>query len=76
MLKVQKNDVAFKELSEYSKSVSMSLKDVLRSDDHLDKISSIFYKHMPKMIRWSMNETKFKEFYKNHREQFAANIAV
>lgn len=76
MIKVQKNDAAFKELVEYSKSVSLPLRDTLLSDSHLDKVSAIFYKHMPKMVRWSMNESKFKDFYKNHREDFAARLTL
>lgn len=76
MFEVKKNDKAFKELVAYAKSVSLPLKSVLLSDAHLDKVSAIFYSHMPKMVRWSMNETKFKDFYKNHREEFAARIAV
>lgn len=50
------------------------LKEVLLSDDYLEQVSKIFYKHMPKMVRWTMKEEKFKEFYKNHREQLIAHM--
>ena len=76
MFKVEKNDKAFKELTEYSKSISLSLRETLLSDTHLDKVSAIFYKNMPKMVRMAMKEEKFKEFYKNNREKFAGSIIV
>lgn len=75
MFQVKKNDKTFKELDLYAKSLSLPLKKVLLSDDHLDKVSAIFYKNMPQMVRWSMKEEKFKEFYKANREKFTANIA-
>lgn len=73
-MKLNKNDKAFKELDAYAKTVRQTLKQVLLSDDHLTQVSSIFYKHMPKMIKWSMKEEKFKNFYKNHRESLVATI--
>lgn len=76
MIKVQKNDKAFKELKEYADKIKMPFKDVLLSDAHLDQVSSIFYKHMPKMVRWSMKEDKFKEFYRTHREQMVNQIML
>ena len=74
MISVKKNDPAFKELATFADSVNKPLRDVLLSDDYLNEVSKIFYKHMPKMVRWSMKEEKFKEFYKTHREQLTAQM--
>lgn len=76
MFKVQKNDKAFKELAAYADSVKQPLKEVLLSDVHFDKVSEIFYANMPKMVRWSMKLDKFKEFYRNHREQMVGSMAL
>lgn len=76
MFKVQKNDKAFKELKSYADSVHQPLKDVLLSDEHFDKVSDIFYANMPKMVRWSMKIDKFKDFYRNHREQMVSSMAL
>ena len=72
---LKQNDPAFKELAEYADSVKKPLKEVLMSDEHLDQVSTIFFKHMPKMVKWTMKGDKFKTFYKNHREQLTANIS-
>lgn len=75
MFEVNKNDKAFKELENYSKKVGKPLKEVLLSDEHIDTVSSIFYKHMPKMVRFVMKEPKFKEYYRTHREQLVGSVA-
>lgn len=74
MFNVKKNDPAFKELMVFADSKGKPLKDVLLADEYVDDVSKIFYKHMPKMVRWSMKESKFAEFYKKHREELVANI--
>lgn len=74
MFTVKKNDPAFKELATFADTKNKPLKEVLLSDEYLDDVSQIFYKHMPKMVRWSMKEAKFKEFYRTHREQLVAHI--
>jgi hypothetical protein len=74
MFAVKKNDKAFQELAEYAKSQDKPLKEVLLSDDHLETVSKIFYKNMPKLVRFTMKEPKFQEFYKNHREQMVSQI--
>lgn len=76
MLKVQKNDKAFKELKAYADSVPAPLKEVLLSDEHFDKVSEIFYQHMPKMVRFAMKINKFKEFYRDHRVQMVESMAL
>lgn len=74
MFTVKKNDPAFKELTTFADTKNKPLKEVLLADEYLDDVSQIFYKHMPKMVRWSMKEEKFKEFYRTHREQLVAHI--
>jgi hypothetical protein len=76
MFKLEKNDKSFKELAAYAEQVKLPLKEMLLSDTHLDRVASIFYKHMPKMVKWSMKEEKFKEFYKQHRESLVAHIKI
>ena len=76
MLKVQKNDKAFQELNACAKSKSLPLKELLKSDEHLNEVTEIFYKHMPKLVRFSMRIEKFKEFYKTNREAFIAKILL
>lgn len=76
MLKVQKNDKAFKELDAYAKQQNLPLKEVLLSDTHLDEVTKIFYAHMPKMVRMAMKYDKFKGFYQDHRESFVAQMAL
>lgn len=72
---VQKNDKALKELQAYSTKVGLPLRDVLLSDEHLVEVSGIFYKHMPKMVRFVMKQASFQEYYKNHREKFVSMVA-
>ena len=74
MFKVKTNDKAFKQLDEYAKSKKIALKEVLLSDEHLKSVCDIFYEHMPKPVKWTMNKEKFTEFYKNHRETFVAQM--
>ncbi len=76
MLPVKKNDQAFKELDDYAKSKNKTLKEALSSDEHLDDVSNIFYKHMPLTVRMVMNKEKFKNMYKSKREIFVNMIAV
>ena len=70
MLKFQKNNNAIKELEDYAKKAGKPLKEILRSDEHLDSVSEIFYKSMPRMVKMVMKEPVFKEYYRNNREVF------
>lgn len=76
MYKVNKNDKTFKELEAYAKKNNKAMKDVLLSDEHLEKVCDIFYEHMPKLVRWSMNKEKFVAFYKDNRETFIKFLPV
>jgi hypothetical protein len=76
MLKVQKNDKAFKELDAYATEQNLPLKELLLSDIHLDAVTKIFYAHMPKTVRMVMKYDKFKVFYQTHRENFVAQMTL
>lgn len=76
MYKVNKNDKAYKELQAYANSKNKKLKDVLLSDDHIEKVTDIFYEHMPKVVKWSMKKEKFVDFYKNNRETFVSQMKL
>ncbi len=73
-MKFEKNDKAAKELKELAANKKMDFKEMLLSDAHLDEVSKIFYKHMPKVVKWSMKEEKFKDFYKNNRVLFVNKL--
>lgn len=76
MFKVDKNEKSFKELADYANEVKLPLKTVLLSDEHLDKVSAIFYKSLPKVVKMAMKEPKFKLFYQEHREQLISQIDI
>lgn len=70
MFKVGKKDPASKELQDYSDKVKVPLREILLSDQHIDVVSPIIYKHLPKVWKWKFkDEMKFKEFYRSHRQQ-------
>ena len=75
-MKVQTNDKAFKELKAYADKAGKPLQEVLLSDEHLDRVSEIFYKNMPKVVQFTMKLPRFKEYYKNHREQLVAHMQM
>lgn len=74
MYTIKKNDPAFQELKNLAKQKNLKLKELLLSDEHLQSVCSIFYKNSPKMVRWSMKEDKFIEFYKKHREKLVEQV--
>lgn len=74
MININKNDKAFKELADFANKVKLPLKEVLLSDEHLNEVSQIFYKHMPTMVKWTVKQDKFVTFYKDHREALVEKI--
>ena len=68
-MKYQKNQAQKDALIALAKEVNLPVREMLLSDDHLDKSSEIFYQGMPKLVRRTMNVTKFKAFYKNNRKK-------
>ena len=73
-MKIEKNEESFKELNALAKEKGQPLKAFLLDDNNLDLVSATFYKHMPKMVRWSMNAEKFKAFYLKNRQNFVAHL--
>jgi hypothetical protein len=67
----KKNNVQAEKLTALSKEVNMPVRDVMLSDEHLDKVCPIFYEGLPKMARMTMNRDKFKTFYLNQRVKLA-----
>ncbi len=73
-MKYQKNQVQKDALLLLAKQVMLPVRDMLLSDEHLDKSSEIFYQGMPKLVRMTMNLTKFKAFYKSNREKIVNDM--
>lgn len=76
MFQVKKNDKTMKELIDYAATTGLSLREVLLSESHLQQVSSIFYAHMPKLVRMTMNKEKFTNFYNQHKETFVNSLSV
>ena len=73
-MKYQKNQLQKDALVLQAKEVNQPVRDMLLSDEHLDKSSEIFYQGMPKLVRMTMNLTKFKTFYQNNREKIVNDM--
>jgi hypothetical protein len=73
-MKYQKNQLQKDALILLAKEVNLPVRDMLLSDEHLDKSSEIFYQGMPKLVRMTMNLTKFKAFYQKNREKIVNDM--
>jgi hypothetical protein len=69
MASYQKNKAQMDALMALAKEVNMPVRDMLMSEEHFEKSSEIFYQGMPKLVRMTMNLTKFRGFYQNNREK-------
>jgi hypothetical protein len=67
----QKNNLQATKLNELSKQLNMPVRDIMLSDEHLDKVCPIFYEGLPKLARMSMNRDKFRSFFINQRSKLA-----
>ncbi len=67
----QKNNTQAAKLTALSKQVNLPVRDMMLSDEHLDKVCPIFYEGLPKLARMTMNREKFKTFYLNQRVKLA-----
>jgi hypothetical protein len=67
----QKNGAQAAKLSALSKEVNMPVREVMLSDEHVDKVCPIFYEGLPKLARMAMNRDKFKAFFLNQRASLA-----
>lgn len=73
-MKYQKNKAQKDALIALAKQVNLPVRDMLLSDEHIEASSEIFYQGMPKLVRMTMNITKFKTFYKNNREKIVNDM--
>jgi hypothetical protein len=67
----QKNNEQAKKLKALSEELGMPVRDIMLSDEHLEKVCPIFYDGLPKLARMTMNREKFKAFYLNQRLKLA-----
>jgi hypothetical protein len=67
----KKNNAQAQKLSALSKELNLPVRQIMLSDEHLDKVCPIFYEGLPKLARMSMSREKFKAFYLNQRENLA-----
>jgi hypothetical protein len=67
----QKNGTQAAKLSALSKEINLPVRDIMLSDEHLDKVCPIFYEGLPKLARMAMTRDKFKAFFINQRLTFA-----
>jgi hypothetical protein len=67
----QKNNAQAEKLSALSKAINLPVRDIMLSDEHLDKVCPIFYEGLPKLARMTMSRDKFKTFYLNQRVKLA-----
>lgn len=76
MYKVKKNDEALLQLKLLAEKANLDIKSLILSEEHIDDVCSIFYSHLPKLVKMAMNKDKFKIFYSSHKEQFANSISI
>ncbi len=67
----QKNNNQASKLTALSKELNLPVRELMLSDEHLDKVHPIFYEGLPKLARMSMSKDKFKTFFINQREKLA-----
>jgi hypothetical protein len=70
----QKNKAQADALQTLAKSVNLSVRDMLLSDEHFDAASDIFYKGMPWAVRMTMNLEKFRTFFRANREKIVNDM--
>jgi hypothetical protein len=71
LMAYQKNNTQAAQLSALSKELNMPVRDMMLSDEHLDRVCPIFYDGLPKLARMSMSRDKFKVFFTNQRLKLA-----
>lgn len=69
-----KNNKGLVELKLLAQKNNMDLKSFLLSDAHLEEVTEIFYKNMPKMIKMAVKKDNFKTIYKTHREMIVSQL--
>ena len=67
-------DKTYKELDSYAKEHGKTMKEVVLSDEQLENVTAILYKHLPKIIQWAQKKETFQNAFKMKREEFAAHL--
>jgi hypothetical protein len=70
----QKNRAQTDKLMALSKEVNLPVRELMLSDDHIDKVCAIFYEGLPKLARMTMKADKFKTFFQNQRLKIADDM--
>jgi hypothetical protein len=70
----QKNAKQTAALSALAKEHSMSVRELMLSDDHVTAVCDIFYEGLPKLARMTMKREKFQTFFVNQREKLADDM--
>lgn len=73
-MKLNKNDKAFIQLNKQAKEKNQTLKVYLLDEKNEEDVCKVFYEHLPKLVKFSMNYEKFKVFYGKNKEVFVQNI--
>jgi hypothetical protein len=67
----QKNQKQSAALSALAKQHSVTVRELMLSDEHLTAVCDIFYEGLPKLARLTMKREKFQAFFLNQREKLA-----
>jgi hypothetical protein len=67
----QKNAKQSAALHALAKQHSMTVRELMLADEHLDSVCDIFWEGLPKLARMTMKREKFQTFYLNQREKLA-----
>jgi hypothetical protein len=67
----QKNQKQSAALSALAKQHSVTVRELMLSDEHLTPVCDIFYEGLPKLARMTMKREKFQTFFVNQREKLA-----
>jgi hypothetical protein len=67
----QKNQKQSAALSALAKQHSVTVRELMLSDEHATAVCDIFYEGLPKLARLTMKREKFQTFFLNQREKLA-----
>jgi hypothetical protein len=67
----RKNNVQASKLTALSNELKLPVRELMLSDEHLEKVYPVFYEGLPKLARMSMSRDKFKTFFVKQRSTLA-----
>ena len=70
----QKNRAQTDQLIALSKEVNLPVRELILSDEHFDRVCTIFYAGLPKLARMTMRIDKFKAFFGKQRLAIADDM--